>query len=91
MQAIPPAFSSSSVYAEAQFRQPDPVPSEWGRFDMLFSAVPIWIEAYAHPIDEGGSFLMEKKLEQLRKAYQNVPIPKELDQVVETALELLRD
>ena len=30
---------------------------------------------------------MEKKLEQLRKAYQNVPIPKELDQVVETALQ----
>ena len=30
---------------------------------------------------------MDKKLEQLRKAYQNVPIPKELDQVVETALQ----
>ncbi|QII47765.1 DUF3298 and DUF4163 domain-containing protein [Bacillus paralicheniformis] len=30
---------------------------------------------------------MEKKLEQLRKAYRNVPIPKELDQVVETALQ----
>ncbi|MED2942467.1 anti-sigma-V factor RsiV [Bacillus swezeyi] len=29
---------------------------------------------------------MEKKLEQLREEYKNVPIPKELDQVVETAL-----
>ena len=30
---------------------------------------------------------MDKKLEQLREEYQNVPIPKELDEMVEKALQ----
>lgn len=45
------------------------------------------IEADAHSADEGGSFLMDKRLQQLREEYKNVPIPKELDIIVEKALQ----